>query len=208
MDYSDSENAISNEWDKLIEHPENMDAYIMKALMISPMDTRKKMADGKIQKCVQVHSISRSIINNANPDKKGLTYLAMRAIHYWKTIYERAIADPEGIEHNKDKFVSKHMHNSITDDFHAEIGKLQDQIYSKKTVTQSVYNESVERERLLQKKYDELMQENENKSKSNQSFYELQLKQRDEKHDKQVSHWKDEMAKMAKMAKMASAQKK
>ena len=205
MDYSDSENAISNEWDKLIEHPENMDAYIMKALMISPMDTRKKTTDGKTQKCVQVHSISRSIINNANPDKKGLTYLAMRAIHYWKTIYERAIADPEGIEHNKDKFVSKHMHNSITDDFHAEIGKLQDQIYSKKTVTQSVYNESVERERLLQKKYDELMQENENKSKSNQSFYELQLKQRDEKHDKQVSHWKDEMAKMAKMA---SAQKK
>ena len=33
MDYSDSENAISNEWNELIEHPENMDAYIMKALM-------------------------------------------------------------------------------------------------------------------------------------------------------------------------------
>ena len=202
MDYSDSVNAISNEWDKLIEHPENMDAYIMKALMISPMDTRKKTTDGKTQKCVQVHSISRSIINNANPDKKGLTYLSMRAIHYWKTIYERAIADPEGIEHNNDKFVSKHMHNSITDDFHAEICKLQDQIYSKKTVTQSVYNELRDEKDLYKKKYDEAVEENENKSKSNQSFYELQLKQQDEKHDKQVSHWKDEMAKMV------SAQKK
>jgi len=145
MDYSDSENAISTKWEELLNNTSELTTYIMNALMLTPFDTRRKIVDGKPQKAVQIFALQRSIENNADANKKGLTYLAMRSIHYWKTIYERAIQNPEEIEDKKGKYVSRNMYDSIIDDFHAEIEKLQDVMYSKNVVPKDEY-ETLEKE--------------------------------------------------------------
>jgi len=145
MENSDSVNAISNEWEKLLEDSPAMTKYILDALMLTPSDTKKRVVNGKSNKIVQLYSIQNSISNNASPEKKGLTYLAMRSIHYWKTTYERAIQNPEEIEERKGKYITRHRYDSLLDDYHAEISKLEDQMYSKNTVPKEQH-QSVEDE--------------------------------------------------------------
>ena len=199
MDYSPeqcSENAISNEWNELIEHPENMDSYIMNALMITPMDTRKKTKDGKPQKCVQVHSLSKSIINNANPDKKGLTYLSMRAIHYWKTIYERAIADPEDIKHNRNRFVSKHMHQSIVDNLYVEMEELQDQIGGDVMYLKEHKNLMDEKDKKLHKLHKQnldLMKDITDKKTSIELFHREKFAVEEERYEKRIDYLESQL---------------
>ena len=94
MDYSDGVNAISSEWEKLLQD-KKFESYIVDALMLTTNDLSRKIVNGKPQKAVQTHALGRSINNNANPDKKGLSYLAMRAIHYWKTKFEREMNNPK-----------------------------------------------------------------------------------------------------------------
>ena len=136
---SDSDNAISSEWEKLIEG--DIHEYIMDALMLTPQDTSRRIVDGKAQKAVQLFSLRKSINANADPNKKGLIYLAMRSTHYWKTTYERAIQNPEDIEDKKGKYISRHMYESIRDDFHEEINKLEGQIEGNNLVPKEDYDE-------------------------------------------------------------------
>ena len=136
---SDSDNAISSEWEKLIEG--DIHEYIMDALMLTPQDTSRRIVDGKPQKAVQLFSLRKSINANADPNKKGLIYPAMRSTHYWKTTYERAIQNPEDIEDKKGKYISRHMYESIRDDFHEEINKLEGQIEGNNLVPKDDYDE-------------------------------------------------------------------
>ena len=136
---SDSENAISSEWDTLIQG--NIEEYMIDALMLTPQDTSRRIVDGKPQKAVQLFSLRKSINANADPTKKGLIYLAMRSTHYWKTTYERAIQNPEDIEDKKGKYISRHMYESIRDDFHEEINKLEGQIEGNNLVPKEDYDE-------------------------------------------------------------------
>jgi hypothetical protein len=136
---SDSVPPISSEWEELLKNTPELTTYIMDALMLTPFDTRRKIIDGKPQKVVQLFSLQKSIDNNADPNKKGLTYLAMRSIHYWKTIYERAIQNPKEIEAKKGKYIARHMFDSVLEDFHIEIQNLQNVMYSKNVVPKEEY---------------------------------------------------------------------
>lgn len=136
---SDSEIAISSEWEKLIQG--DIEEYIIDALMLTPQDTSRRIVDGKPQKAVQLFSLRKSINANADPNRKGLIYLAMRSTHYWKTTYERAIQNPEDIEDKKGKYISRHMYESIRDDFHEEINKLEGQIEGNNLVPKEDYDE-------------------------------------------------------------------
>ena len=122
MDYSDSVNAISSEWEKLLED-KKFESYIVDALMLTTNDLSRKIVNGKPQKAVQTHALGRSINNNANPDKKGLSYLAMRAIHYWKTKFEREMNNPT--EKTEGKYCSKDYFKSLMESEYAEYDKLQ-----------------------------------------------------------------------------------
>lgn len=122
MDYSDGVNAISSEWEKLLQDKE-FESYIVDALMLTTNDLSRKIVNGKPQKAVQTHALGRSINNNANPDKKGLSYLAMRAIHYWKTKFEREMNNPT--EKTEGKYCSRHYFNSLMESQYGEHDKLQ-----------------------------------------------------------------------------------
>ena len=172
MDYSPeqcSENAISNEWNELIEHPENMDSYIMKALMITPMDTRKKTKDGKPQKCVQVHSLSKSIINNANP---------------------------EDIKHNRNRFVSKHMHKSIVDNLYVEMEELHDQIggdvmYLKEH--KNLMDEKDKKLHILHKQNLDLMKDITDKKTSIELFHREKFAVEEERYEKRIDYLESQL---------------
>ena len=153
---SGSVNAISCEWDKLLENNMMLIQYMIDALMLTPQDTSRRIVNGKQQKAVQIYSLKSSIQNNADPNKRGFIYLAMRSIHYWKTTYERAIQNPEDIEDKKGNYVSRHLYQSVLDDFHIEIQKLQNVMYSKNLVPKEEY-ETLEKEYFdVKKKYEKL----------------------------------------------------
>jgi hypothetical protein len=136
---SDSENAISSEWQTLLNN--GIEEYMMDAFMLTPFDTSRRIVDGKPQKAVQLFSLRKSIKSNADPNRKGLIYLAMRSTHYWKTTYERAIQNPEDIEDKKGKYIARHMFDSVLEDFHVEINKLQGQIEGNNLVPKEDYDE-------------------------------------------------------------------
>ena len=198
MDYSDGVNAISTKWDKLLKNEDDMEQFIMPLLNLSPFDTRRKVVNGKQQKAVQMYHLQKSMRNNADPEKKGLTYLLMRALHYWKTIYDRAIEDPEDIENKKGKYISKHMFQSVLDDFHSEMEKLQDQMDSKNIVSKDKLHDVEEQRDILQLKYNNLKAECEQQKENDQKFYDKLMEQQEEKHDRQLEFYKNELEKSAK----------
>jgi len=198
MNYSDGVDAISNRWEKLLKNEEDMEQFIIPLLNLTPFDTRRKVVDGKSQKAVQMFHLQKSIRNNTNPEKKGLTYLLMRALHYWKTTYDRAIGDLDEIEKRKDKFVSRHMYDSVIDDFHAEMEKLQDQMDSKNIVSKDTLRDVEDERDNLQMKYNKLKAECEEKKQNDQKFYDRLLEQKDRDHEKQLSFWKQRCEDMAK----------
>lgn len=199
---SDSDKAISILWNKLLESPQDTHDYILDALMLTPLDTRRKIVDGKQQKAVQLFSIKSSILTNADPEKKGLTTLSMRAIHYWKTLYERALQDPEMIEEKRDKYVPRVMYEGVRNNLHEEIEMLQDEIT--KIMDD---NNMVPKEELisanseicsLNRKYDNIKKEMEEKKESDQKFYDKLLEQQDARHQKELDYWKKRCSDMAK----------
>lgn len=198
MDYSDSVNAISTKWQKLLKNEDDMEQFIMPLLNLTPFDTRKRVVNGKQQKAVQMFHLQKSIRNNADPEKKGLTYLLMRALHYWKTIYDRAIEDPEEIENKKSKYISKHMYQSVLEDFHAEMEKLQEQMDSKNIVSKDKLHDVEEERDTLQLKYNNIKAEWELQKQNDQKFYDKLVEQQQEKHDRQVEFYKNELEKLAK----------
>jgi len=198
MDYSDGVNAISTKWEKLLKNEDDMEQFILPLLNLTPFDTRRKIVNGKQQKAVQVFHLQKSIRNNTDPEKKGLTYLLMRALHYWKTIYDRAIEDPEEIENKKGKYVSKHMYQSVLEDFHSEMEKLQDQMDSKNVVSKDKLRDVEEERDTLQLKYNNLKAEWEQQKQSDQKFYDKLMEQQEQKHIKQLDFWKKRCSDMAK----------
>ena len=141
MDYSDGVNAISSEWEKLLEN--NIEEYMIDALRLKTDDTSRKIVNGKPQKAVQLHALKSSINNNADPNKKGLSYLAMRSIHYWKTMYEREMKNPT--EKTEGKYCSKDYFRSLLYSEQAEYDKLQNIIDKGNLISKEQY-ETLEKE--------------------------------------------------------------
>ena len=54
---------------------------------------------------------------------------------------ERAIQNPEDIEDKKGKYIARHMFDSVLEDFHVEINKLQGQIEGNNLVPKEDYDE-------------------------------------------------------------------
>jgi len=198
MDYSDGVYAISTKWEQLLKNEDEMEQFIIPLLNLTPFDTRRKVVNGKQQKAVQVYHLQKSIRNNTDPEKKGLTYLLMRALHYWKTIYDGAINNPEKIEETKGKFVSRHMYESVIDDFHIEMNKLIDQMDSKNVVSKDKLREVEEERDTLQLKYNNLKAECQQQKETDQKFYDKLMEQQEEKHNKQLDFWKNRCSDMAK----------
>ena len=198
MNYSESgeyDNAISIEWDKLLEDNENVSKYILDALMLTPSDSRRKVVNGKQQKAVQLFSIRNSISTNANPEKKGLTYLAMRAIHFWKTLYERSLQDPQLVEENREKYVPRLQHIGVRDNLMSEINIIQDELVKMmkdgNMVSKDEFSEVQSDLYKLQSKYDNLKFDMETKKKEDQKFYDMREREQDHRHEQEVEYWKN-----------------
>ena len=113
------------------------------ALRLKTDDTSRKIVNGKPQKAVQLHALKSSINNNADPNKKGLSYLAMRSIHYWKTMYEREMKNPT--EKTEGKYCSKDYFRSLLYSEQAEYDKLQNIIDKGNLISKEQY-ETLEKE--------------------------------------------------------------
>ena len=201
MDNSPDENTatpISQSWNRLIDNPDDMKEYISEALMIRPSEKKRRTVLGQPQKAVQMSSIKGSIVNNADSNKKGLTYLAMRSIHYWKTIYERAIQDPEKIEQYKEKYVSKHFYESVLDDCHLEMEEMQDQLNNGETVSKAEYDEVRIELQDMKKKIENMEIEHTESLKRTDDFHRKKESITEDRNTKVIDFYKDELAKLAK----------
>ncbi len=143
--------SVRAEWDTLLEN-DNFTNYIMDSLMIRPEECKAVKKDGKTKFGVQLNSIERSVRNNANPEKKGLTYLSMRAIHYWKTLYEKRL----GVTDDDKTKISKEMHRDICNSLYAEIRGLNDIMDGKGVVDKELYNNATSEIYEWKSKHDKL----------------------------------------------------
>ena len=133
--------SVRGEWNALLEkNDDDFVKYILNSLMIRPEETKVVKENGKSKFGVQLSSIERSIKNNANPEKKGLTFLSMRAIHYWRTLYEKRMND-NNID--KDNKITKDMHRDICNSLYAEIRELNECMSGKGVIDKDLYYNAI-----------------------------------------------------------------
>lgn len=144
--------SVNSEWNTLLENNNEIVSYIMDSLMIRPEECKVVKIQGRTKHGVQLCSIERSIRNNADPEKNGLTYLSMRAIHYWKTLYESRVNDPD-IDKSK---ITKAMHDDIRNTLYAEIKELNNMISGKGVVDKYLYDKATSERDEWESKYNKL----------------------------------------------------
>ena len=193
-----NDNAVNTQWNELLLNKEELCVFMKDALNIRPSEMRSKRINGKQNMGVQMFAIQKSILNNADSTKKGLTYLAMRSIFYWKTIYERAIQDPEKIEQYKQKYVSKHFYESVIDDCHLEMEEMQDQLNNGETVSKAEYDEVRIELQDMKKKIENMEIEHTESLKRTDDFHRKKESITEDRNTKVIDFYKDELAKLAK----------
>ena len=193
-----NDTAANTQWNELLLNKEELSVFMKDALNIRPSEMRSKRINGKQIMGVQMFAIQKSILNNADSTKNGLTYLAMRAIHYWKTIYERAIKDPEKIEQYKDKYVSKHFYESVLADCHLEIEEIQDQLSNGETVSKAEYDEVRIELQDMKKKIENMEIDHANDLKKIDDFHRKKESINEDRNTKVIDFYKDELSKLAK----------
>ena len=145
--------SVNSEWNALLKKDNQIVSYIMDSLNIRPEECKVVKIQGRSKHGVQLCSIERSIRNNANPEKNGLTYLSMRAIHYWKTLYENRMND-ENI--NKEEKISRAMHEDIRNTLYSEINELNNMIDGKGVVDKYIYDTATKERDEWESKYKKL----------------------------------------------------
>ena len=187
--------AISISWDNLINDKDELIDYTISALMLTSIDTKRRVVDGKKTKVVQVFSLKNSIENARH--KKGITYLAMRATHYWKTMYERAIQDPDKIEEKKHKYKPQHMFDSITDDYNEELERLQAQIYSSNMVPKDDFIEMEAKYCESQREIEKLLAQHKQDIDTMETYNKRKELAEESRRDRTEEFYKTEMKKLA-----------
>ena len=145
--------SVNSKWNALLKNDNEIVKYIMDSLMIRPEECKVNKIEGRTKHGVQLCSVERSIRNNANPEKNGLTYLSMRAIHYWRTLYELRMNDEN---FDKDNKISKAMHDDIRYTLYAEIKELNNMINGKGVVDKYHYDKVCQERDEWEYKYKEL----------------------------------------------------
>ena len=145
--------SVNSKWNALLKNDNEIVKYIMDSLMIRPEECKVNKIEGRTKHGVQLCSVERSIRNNANPEKNGLTYLSMRAIHYWRTLYELRMNDEN---FDKDNKISKAMHDDIRYTLYAEIKELNNMINGKGVVDKYHYDKVCQERDESEYKYKEL----------------------------------------------------